>query len=478
MTLKSQFEELGYICGEYDETADCYEENYPEINYNEYHDSTYHIVSKFGYLIGVPIKGFEKENASLKKEIYDELSQNRNARIIRNLCMIRTAFEKNYNKIYEAFKLDLKNITSLPELIPQEAIKELLNDGIDIYKANCSPSQYIININTHINNRINNCKDIFPIWLNWDYIKDLFIMPNGTNEAGIKRAAQDYYEHRSSCPYGVYMNWSTANKGYILICDKKFVKLLYEYNEDCFDDLSKVSDAGLTTKEGIYDFLENSNKVNIVVDCENSDPYRLYAMLNNLDEEALLSKINKITLYDDAHTTSAWDVLGQFTKIQVEHIEIDRVLEEKSLVDARLIAGTTKEIYKNDVDAIILASSDSDYWAMISEIPEANFLIVIESEKCSPIHKRNLEDNGYMYCYLDNFCTGNSNQLKETAVLNEIQKVIDAVCFNINDALNNAYISTRADMSEAEKRQFYNKYIKSMRLVTDSDGNVTIKLGN
>ena len=49
-----------------------------------------------------------------------------------------------------------------------------------------------------IANRINNCKNLFPIWLNWSYIRQLFIMPGGTTEKGAKGAAADYYAHRQS----------------------------------------------------------------------------------------------------------------------------------------------------------------------------------------------------------------------------------------------------------------------------------------
>jgi len=35
----------------------------------------------------------------------------------------------------------------------------------------------------------NNCKSLFPIWINWTYIKELFIMPNGLTEDGTKDAA-------------------------------------------------------------------------------------------------------------------------------------------------------------------------------------------------------------------------------------------------------------------------------------------------
>ena len=211
---------------------------------------------------------------------------------------------------------------------------------------------------------------------------------------------------------------------------------------------------------------------------ENYDPYKLYATLNNLNQNALLHKIAKIILYDDIHTTSAWDILSEFTEIPVEHEIIERVKENKSLVDIRLTTGTCREFFQNDTDSFILASSDSDYWGLIPAMPEAHFLVLIEEDKCSPLIRKAMDDQGITYSYIDDFCTGNSNQIKEQAVLREVQAELDEIVnFNIQEVLQNAYINTRADMSTSEKKQFYERYIRPMRLVIDPDGEVFVELG-
>lgn len=440
--------------------------------------STYQVVSEVAFLIGVPKRIFENEHEPPQLEWYEKLVKDKNARIVRNLCMLRTALEQNFSKIYNAMRYELKNLHSLPEYIPQESLQELSNDGITIEKVNYKPGQYIIDINKHINNRINNCKNLFPIWLKWDYIKDLFIMPNGLTDAGIKDAANDYFSNRNKFPYQVYMNWPYINAGNILYNDKKFVSLLYEANEDYFADLSKVSDAGYQTKSGIYRFLDNSEQVDIVVDCENSDPYKLYATLNNLDQEALLSKINKIILYNDIHTTTAWKILEQFTEIPIEHNLIERIKENKSLVDIRLTTGTCREYYQNGIDSFILVSSDSDYWGLISAMPELHFFVMVESEKCGPDIKNALINSGISYCYIDDFCTGNSNEIKVAAVLSEVRQALDrSFHINIQDILQDAYTATRADMTTAEKKQFYDRYIKPMKIVIAPNGEAAIELG-
>lgn len=446
--------------------------------YNDCANESCAVVSRVAYLIGVEKRHFDNGHEPLMPGWYAELSKDKRARIVRNLCMLRTAIEQNYEQLYRAMTADVKNLNTLPEYIPQEAISELEKDGIRIVKPNARPLQYIIEMNRLISDRINNCRELFPLWLNWEYIRQLFIMPNGTTEVGAKRAANEYYARKNSYPYQVYINWNGGGNGNILFNDKKFVSLLYESHEDCFWDLSKVTDAGNVTKKGIYSFLENSERTAIVVDCENSDPYKVHAMLTNLDQEALLNRICKITLYDDIHTTSAWNVLNEFTEIPVEHRVIERIKEGKSLVDATLMLGAAKDFYTNDVDSFILLSSDSDYWSLIRELGDARFFVMVESGKCGPDIKRALATSGVSYCYLDDFCTGDSGIVIRT-LLSEVREAIDSqVCFNVRRILDDAIYDTRAELSEKERRQFYDRYLKKLKLTVDIDGEVRIELGD
>lgn len=450
----------------------------PEVQPKEpdYPNSTYLVVSKVGYLLGVPKEIFDR--GQLKIEHFDKMNQDKNARIIRNLCLIRNGIERNYGKIVQEFRNDLKNLHTLPQYIDQDAIKQLAADGIQIIKANYALDKYVIDLNGQIANRINNCQKLLPIWLKWDYVRQLFIMPGGSKPDGVKRAGNEYNARRGEYPFQVYINWGSRGKGNIFFNDKKFVTLLYEENEDYFQDLSKVSDAGNLAKDGIYSFLDRSAKTAIVVDCENSDPYKLYAMLNNLDENALLGKIRKIILYYDIHASSAWEILSEFTQIPVEHIMLKRVKDDKSFLDIRLSVGVCKEFYQNGFDSFILASSDSDYWGLIPTLEEAHFLVLVEEEKVGSAIRRTMEDAGITYCYIDDFCTGNSNQIKVRALLKELrQRLEEEVNFNIQHMLQDVYDVTRADMTKGEKEQFYNRFIKPMHIEIDSDGEVYIRLG-
>lgn len=437
----------------------------------------YEVVSIFAYLIGVEKRHFENEHEPPQLETYEKLRWNKNARIIRNLCILRNNIEQHYGAIFKAMRDEYKSIVSLPELVSQAAINGLVNDGISLYKSGKSLIQYILDINRYISDRINNCKLLFPIWLDWSYVRDLFIMPDGLTEEGAKAAADLYYEHKRAYPYQVYLNWVPGDYGNILYNDLRFVKLLYEWHEDAFTDNSKVSDVSDYTRYNIFDFLEDSERTVFVVDCENSDAYSLCAMIQNLPKD-MLEKIQKVILYDDVHTTSAWQILNEHTDVPVERIEIERIKESKSLVDMRLATGVCREYFQNSVESFVLCSSDSDYWALISSLPEAKFLVLVEHEKCGPDIKDALSNSGIYYCYLDEFYTGGDNKdLKISALIKEVREYLDhAINLNVNDMMATAMQNTRVNLSPAERSQFYDKYIRQMKLVTDEEGNVRLKL--
>ena len=237
---------------------------------------------------------------------------------------------------------------------------------------------------------------------------------------------------------------------------------------------SKVSDAGAYIKNSIYDFINENENTVLVVDCENSDPYKFCAALRNLDRE-IIKKISRIILFDDVHTTDTWSILESYIRIPVEYLLIERIKQDKSLVDIRLTTRVCKEHWQNQVNAFVLVSSDSDYWGLISALPEADFLVMIEHTKCGPDMKSALEERGIFYCYLDDFYTGNSEDIKRDAILREMKRwADDRFHFNINEMLDSALYQTRINLSEEERRYFTERYLKTMTLNIDEEGELSL----
>ena len=156
---------------------------------------------------------------------------------------------------------------------------------------------------------------------------------------------------------------------------------------------------------------------------------------------------------------------------------IERIKQNKSLVDIRLTARACQEHYENKVDSFIIVSSDSDYWGLISSLPKAQFLVMIEHNKCGPDMKAALVNSGIFYCYLDDFYSGDSEELKINALFQEMRNYMEkAVQLNAIDMLDDVLRTTRIEMAFDERQQFYNKYIKTLQLSIDDSGKVSLAI--
>lgn len=119
-----------------------------------YKDSTYELVSKVAFLIGVPQRIFENEHEAPQLDVFNRLSKDKNARIIRNLCIIRTSIERNFKKINDIMRTDYRGLLSMPEIIPSECIQQLSEDGISfIKKSSTKLCHHIIEINRIVSDR-------------------------------------------------------------------------------------------------------------------------------------------------------------------------------------------------------------------------------------------------------------------------------------------------------------------------------------
>lgn len=438
---------------------------------NLYKKNQNEVTSAIAYLIGVKdeyLGAFFEDEEELKA------IETPAFRIIRNLCSIRTKLLSNYSKTENAFRYELLNLDRMD--LYRTEVKALEKCGVYIIKANYRVNKYIVDINEIISKRIDDCKSGFPDWIEWKYVKRMFIMPNGTNKDKIIIESTKFNANRQFYPYACYVNWEPADEGNVLISDKKFLTSLYMQNDDFFTSADKVTDVNDTVKSNIYDFIERNETVDVVVDCENSDAFRLYSALKGLNSEKL-SKINKVILYDDVHTTDAWKMLaGEFTGvIEFEYVLVERLSENKSLVDHKMIADISKEHYRNDVDAFIIVSSDSDYWAIITSITEADFLVMVEKEKVGFDIKEALDNKGIFYCFLNDFCSSKVGQFQNRVLDAELEKRLRSIIIaNAQELVNDAYRAARITPSGSERDNYYNTRVRNLRLVIDEFGNMRI----
>ena len=146
-----------------------------------------------------------------------------------------------------------------------------------------------------------------------------------------------------------------------------------------------------------------------------------------------------------------------------------------------LVAGCCKEHYVNKVDSFLLFSSDSDYWGLISSVSTAKFLVMVEQNKVSGEIVQKMIDSDIPFCYLDQFCQGGqSHKMKVDALLSECQRFVSRhfESFNVKEMMNVAHLQTRIELSKVEEKQFFERYIKTMRIKISADGSVNIEFGS
>ena len=90
-----------------------------------YQDSTYELVSKIAYLLGVPKRIFENEHEPPQISVYDAMQQQKSAQIIRNLSIVRSGILRNYRTINKKMHAEYKSIISMPEFVPTDCIQKL-----------------------------------------------------------------------------------------------------------------------------------------------------------------------------------------------------------------------------------------------------------------------------------------------------------------------------------------------------------------
>ena len=461
------------------------------------------IITIVAYLIGVSDEKFTGDDRFDIDE-YKKLQTDENALLIRKLCILRTQFLRNYKSILDARKYDMRPLETLSEYLDIDAIKYLRRKELEVNVPNAqTPTVNIAYINQYILDNIDKIKPLIPDWVKYQYIKALFLMPGcyaGHNGSNIKNnykkifnaifeIGKTYGMQRSAYPYQMYISWPykfRETDGNILYNDLKFLKMLYGANGDKFQASRYVVDAKEDTKEGVYEFLDEAVNVAVFVDCENVDPYAFGATILNLDE-GTLSKIKKIVLYDDVNTSTAWDYIVDIMAIPIVKKDIERLLDNKSLVDITMTAGVCEEYYRNDMESIILASSDSDFWGLIKQLPNARFLVLNEYHKTSGAIIEQLDKYNIRHCYMSDFAQDIIQKFKmDVLYLGLLEKIRqfnetgDFHQLNVAELLQEIFYDANIVGAESqikkEKEAFYNKYLKNGLLIKPIEVEGDLKL--
>lgn len=444
----------------------------------QYQQNTCGIVSRVAYLTGVEKRHFIAPHTRIEYEVYQQLEQNAQARIVRHLSMLRTAINLNFRQIDQAMVYEMKNIHLLPWT--KEIVQALQKDGVEMVKANCRAKTYILSINQKMPQYLDRCQELFPEWVVFKYIRRLFLFPNCETKA--KQYFASYIQNVNRMPFQVCINWKFTEQevGNLFQSDQKFLSLLYEQFGDVFTQRGNVHSESATTRSILATFAQEADRIVLIVDCENSDPIKVCAALQSLDSP-IRQRLVKVILFNDVNASSCWEMLGRYVDgAAVDHRLTHRVLSRKSLVDTTLVAGVCREFYQNHTDSFLLASSDSDFLGLVRSIPEARFLWLVEDAKVSEASLHELTCSHIPFCYLEQFnSSGSAYKLKKEALLDQCSAFLHqyfSPC-NITSMLDYACQNTRIQMSDQEKLQFKKKYLQSIHVCLDAAGNLNLAFG-
>ena len=443
-----------------------------------YRNYSKNIALTVGFLLGVSDESLMKrlENSEEYLPIKEALEKNEDAVAIRHLNNIRSNLILHFKEV----SLNLRNMnatfTPLDRMdLFKDDFKVLNRMSIYIITGKPDINEYLKRINNEIIRRIDKTEKLFPDWVRFRHIRTMFIMPNNTEEESKK-----FQANQSLYPFQRYFYWREPfDCGYILSTDRDLLTVIYRNGNEIFTDGDRVCDASDNVKNNINEFINSASKIQVFIDGENADPYRFASAIESLKDHEI-EKINKIVVYyDSEHTTKAWTMLKHFTYgVEVETVPVERIVENKSLVDHRLVMGVSKAIYKEDVDSIILVSSDSDFWSVIDASEDVRYLVMVESEKCGHEFKNLLRDKDVFYCYLDKFITPDDDKFFKIVFKHELEKIIsdNFSLGNARELLSSVLHSCRAGVSKAEEDMLFEKYIKTLSLRINADGNFVLEI--
>lgn len=138
------------------------------------------------------------------------------------------------------------------------------------------------------------------------------------------------------------------------------------------------------------DYLKVKN-LRLFVDCDNIEFFKFLGFLNTLTSE----NISGIVLIVDEKSNYLWRVFDKIYKggIPVKSINVPRLKEQKSVVDVVLTKEICKAVYCEGLDKVLLISSDSDFFGLISSLIDVDFGVCFVSSAMGVDYLKYLENN-------------------------------------------------------------------------------------
>ena len=122
-------------------------------------------------------------------------------------------------------------------------------------------------------------------------------------------------------------------------------------------------------------------------------------------------------------------------------------------------------------------ASDSDYWSLVSSLPDASFIVVMEDENTSNNLIQTYDEHNIPKCWLDDFCMGYAIELKQIALKAEINERLKNACkINFLYMIDSSSKAIWTNFTESEKLAILQNCKKGLRATIDSDGNLALSI--
>lgn len=432
-------------------------------------------VAKVAWMIGIDEVQVDRRYGEACPDTVQKVKTDEHACMVRALCRVRNAFMKNYEACLDEMLYEFKDVLHV-SYVEMEDARLVMESEYQLGYLNKTLVDVLTGLNDSIKDAVGKCGHLFPCWINWQYLKEIFVLPSCKTKHDFLMELNGYNNNIRRYPCQAYVGGVQMTDEYFLSNDYFFLEALYRKHNERFNGKDKVQDISKNTRENIENFIKEHSNVEIVVDCENSDVYKMCSMLNSFGSE-LCEKISKIVLFDDVHTTDSWKLLSKFTGVPIEYVAINRVTDAKSLVDIRMTAEVTKACYKDGVDGFILLSSDSDYWGLISAVNDAGFFVVYEDSKCGLPIKETMYEHEIQNCSLDGFSGNGAYEFKrvvlKSAISERIEQVLD---FNSKDLVADLCKELRIDVTDSEQEELFKHLMKPTKITVNDDGSFNVQI--
>lgn len=150
---------------------------------------------------------------------------------------------------------------------------------------------------------------------------------------------------------------------------------------------------------GIKGYL--TEDVEMFVDCDNTEFFVFFNFVLGIES---VTKIKSIYLFADKKSNYLWKMFKEMYQghIEINIIQVDRIKDNKSVVDLVLTKTICECYYTKGLNKAILVSSDSDFFGLIYSLSDIDYMVAYVKDRMNDEYLQFLRDKHIPYMDLSN----------------------------------------------------------------------------